>query len=101
MLAKGPGWSEWSVLGLLFMMLIIANFRGCLLNPGDARRALEEQGYKDPVVEEQHICFAGFRGCSGSDAAAFDVEATNVLGKRVKLLVCAGWPFKGLTVRSK
>jgi hypothetical protein len=51
-------------------------------------------------VLDKNIFFVNWKGCSRGDDAQFDVKATNALDVDVDLVVCAGWPFKGVTIRS-
>jgi hypothetical protein len=64
-------------------------------------KAVAKQGYSNPVVTSSHVLFVSWRGCSGSDDAAYGMVATNSNGQVVELIACAGWPFKGVTVRTK
>lgn len=63
--------------------------------------AVEKQGYSNVQVLDKHIFFTGWRGCSSADAAVFEIRATNARGQDVDILACAGWPFKGVTVRTE
>jgi len=74
---------------------------GACIDDGDVKGAVSKQGYKDVVIKDKHIVAVSWRGCSDSDEAAYKVTATNANGQRVDLIVCAGWPFKGVTIRTK
>lgn len=63
--------------------------------------AVEKQGYSDVTTTNSHFLFVSWRGCSKGDDACYKMEATNSRGQRVKIIACAGWPFKGVTVRTK
>ena len=63
--------------------------------------AVSKQGYSDVHIQHIHPFFASFFGCSNGDAAAYKMSATNALGRKVNLIACAGWPFKGVTVRTE
>jgi hypothetical protein len=74
--------------------------RGSCADPQSAVTALKNQGFSHVIIIDQSYMFVGVRGCDGSDAARFTAQATNPVGKRVKLYVCVGWPFKGATIRT-
>jgi hypothetical protein len=82
------------ILGLIFLPM-------AYLDNGVALRAAETSGYTDARVLDSHYFFSSMYGCSKGDDAAFDVAAKNPQGKPVQIVVCAGWPFKGATVRVK
>jgi len=86
-----------AIIAMLFMLTAC----GMFVKEDKVTKAVEKQGYTNVQVLDKHIFFVNWRGCSKSDEAAFDVLATNALGQNVDLVVCAGWPFKGVTVRSK
>jgi hypothetical protein len=71
-----------------------------LADEDQAVRAVTNLGFTDVKVESRAVFFLNLRGCSQGDSAGFTVTGNNPLGKRVKLLVCVGWPFKGATVRA-
>jgi hypothetical protein len=81
------------------IVLPLIVFRGSCVEQEVALHAVQVEGYTDAKVVDRHNVFAGWQGCAGEDAVGFDVEATNVKGERVKLLVCAGWWLKAATVR--
>lgn len=64
-------------------------------------RALETQGYSDISITGRDWLFYGFTGCDKNDAVRFTAEATNPAGKKVEIYVCAGWPMKGATIRTR
>ncbi len=66
-----------------------------------AEDAAETQGYSGANATACHKFFVGWRGCSGSDAWACEVSATNPAGRKVEVEVCMGWALKGATVRSR
>ncbi len=74
---------------------------GYLVDDADVLRTLEAHGFSDVRVTSRHEIAPEFFGCGKDDAAAFEAEATNASGRRVGVVVCAGWPFKGATVRVK
>jgi len=89
---------------LIVLMILAIALTGCFgacVSDDSVVTAVENQGYTDVEILDKDIVLVGWAGCSDDDAAAYEVKATNSLGKRVNLLVCAGWPFKGVTVRSK
>ncbi|MEK7584654.1 MAG: hypothetical protein AAB490_05390 [Patescibacteria group bacterium] len=75
-------------------------FPGAYVSDEKIIAAVENQGFSDVRILDKDITFISWRGCGKDDDAAFQVEATNALGKRVPLTACAGWPFKGVTIRS-
>jgi hypothetical protein len=95
-----------AVRGILFFLVVLvisffAFCSGCLVSEDVAIRALETQGFSNVRVTDKHWILVGMQGCSDSDAAKFDAEATNSAGRRVQLYVCAGWLWKGATVRTQ
>jgi hypothetical protein len=85
-------------LWLGFVLLVMG--RGSCADPQSAVTALKNQGFSNIIIVDQSYMLVGVRGCDGSDAARFTAQATNPAGKRVKMYVCVGWPFKGATLRS-
>jgi hypothetical protein len=73
---------------------------GCLVEEEQAIQAMTNFGFTDVKVESRFIFFVQWQGCSKSDAVGFHVNGMNAQGKRIKMIVCVGWPFKGATVRS-
>lgn len=86
------------VLAFIFTLLITS--RGLFVSNDIAINALEDQGYTNVEITNKHWFMFGLIGCADSDAAKFDVIATNPSGNKVELYVCSGWPFKGSTIRS-
>lgn len=84
----------------LVFIFIFAIFRGGFVDPEEAVRALEIQGYSNVQIMDSKWLLVGFRGCETTDATRFDMSAKNPAGKPVNLFVCVGWPFKGATVRT-
>jgi len=62
---------------------------------------VEKQGYAKVALGTKHYIFVSFRGCSSHDAAMWEAKGINAHGKKVDLIVCSGWPFKGVTVRTE
>ena len=91
------------VLSAILFGIVCLSFTGCgaFVNDSDVVRAVEKQGYSDVSIQDSHIFFVNWRGCSKEDDAAYSLVATNSAGNRVDLIACAGWPFKGVTVRTK
>lgn len=77
---------------LLFALLALA-LVGCT-NAGDAREALDAQGFTDITITG-YDWFA----CSEDDWNHTGFIATNPQGKRVSGTVCSGLLFKSATVR--
>ena len=85
---------------VLVLALCIASC-GVLVDKEDVILAVAKQGYSDVKIMSSSYVMVETAGCSSSDSAAFEVSALNPLGKRVKLIACAGWPFKGVTIRTR
>lgn len=88
---------------ILITLLLVFSLVGCglLANKDKAVRALQDAGYSDIKITDRHVLFVGMRGCSDDDSVAFKATATNPIGKKVKVLVCAGWLLKGATIRTR
>lgn len=85
----------------LFLTFFVASC-GYMVDEDEVIRAAEKQGYSNIEITAGHqISPKWFGGCSDSDDAAFDAIATNSLGHRVDITICAGWPFKGVTIRTR
>lgn len=85
---------------IVICIVLLAFFRGILVDESIATRALEKRGYEDVQVLKKDWFLVGVRGCEGTDAAKFVVRATNPAKKTVEVNVCVGWPFKGATLRT-
>ena len=85
---------------VLFLGACALWFPGPYVSDEKIMTAVANQGYTDVKILDKDVTFISWRGCGKDDDAAFQVEATNALGKRVPLTACAGWPFKGVTIRS-
>lgn len=82
-------------------LIFISVFSGAfLVDESKAVRALETQGYTNVEITSRDWFAVSVRGCAKEDVVKFNAEVTNPAGKRVKLFVCVGWPFKGATVRT-
>ena len=81
--------------------LILLAGNGCMVSEKETIRAAEKQGYQDVQIKERHNFFSGWHGCGSSDSAAFKAKAKNPRGDDVDIIICAGWPFKGVTVRTE
>jgi hypothetical protein len=89
---------------ILFVLLAVACLSsgcGLLVSDSNTVDAVAKQGYSDVHILHIHPFFASFFGCSNGDVAAYKMSATNALGRKVNLIACAGWPFKGVTVRTE
>jgi hypothetical protein len=89
-----------AIIAVAVLFFGAAMCRGAMADEAGAVEALETQGFSDVTITGHAYMLVGLRGCSEKDAARFDATATNPLGKRVDVQVCAGWPFKGHTVRT-
>ena len=92
-----------ALLAIALPPLAGCNIPGCgaLVSDDNTVEAVMKQGYSDVQIKASHIFFVSWHGCGDSDRAAYKMAATNALGQRVDLIVCAGWPFKGVTVRTE
>lgn len=86
-------------IGLVFLALMMTSC-GTFVDTDRVARAVEKQGYRDVKITRKHIFFIAWRGCGKDDDAAFKATALNATGQQVDLTACAGWPFKGVTVRT-
>lgn len=86
---------------VVFLSLGFAGCSGACVDDGEVKSAVEKQGYSNVVIKEKFIVTHSYRGCSDSDDAAYKMQADNPKGDRVDIIVCAGWPFKGVTIRTK
>lgn len=85
---------------LIVLIFAVSLFRGVFVSDDVGVKALENQGYTNIRVTDNSFFVVGLRGCDGKDAARITATVTNSQGKDVTLYVCAGWPFKGATVRN-
>jgi len=83
------------------VILVLCLFSGLFAKKDVAIRTLENQGFADVLIVDKAWFFVGFRGCDATDAARFTAIAKNPRDKEVTIYVCAGWPFKGGTIRSR
>lgn len=74
-------------------------FYGIVISDDIAYRALEANGFSNVSKIEKDTFFVDWKGGGNDDVVKFTVEATNPVGKQVKVAVFAGWPFKGATIR--
>lgn len=89
------------IIYLLFMATIVVPlFRGMFVTSNVGVRALEAQGFTNVRIIDNSFFAVGVRGCDAQDAARITAIVTNSQGKDATLYVCAGWPFKGATVRN-
>lgn len=86
---------------LLMISLFLLAGCGAWVDEADAINGVENMGFTNVKIISKHIFAPNWNGCGSDDDVAFKVRATNPTGKRVNLIVCAGWPFKGVTVRSQ
>lgn len=85
---------------MVCLSLLVLTSCGAFVSEDHVIKAVGKQGYRNVKIQAKHIFFVSWRGCSKSDDACFDALATNPLGQEVDILICAGWPFKGVTVRT-
>lgn len=74
---------------------------GCgeFVDDSRALKAVETAGYTKAVITGKHGMAAGWNGCGKDDAVAFDIAATNPIGKPVAITVCCGLWMKSCTIR--
>lgn len=90
---------------VLCMALVLAILLGSTTGCGEAvsvqrpTDAIEAAGFTEVRIVGKHGMAPTFYGCGEDDAVAFDAEATNPTGKRVKITACCGLVFKGCTLR--
>lgn len=66
----------------------------------DAKRAAENAGFANVVIESEHRLSPRWSaGCGEGDSVGFNGHGTNAQGKRVALHVCCGDVGKACTVR--
>lgn len=82
-------------------LTIVVESRGIFVSENKALQELEVQGYSDIKITDSDWFFVSLRGGATDDAARFEAEAINPIGKKVKVSVYCGWPLKGATIRSK
>lgn len=92
-LAKGFG------VAIVIGLLSLGMYRGEWVSNDVALKAVSDEGYTQAQITERHSILAAWYGCDEKDAACFKVTAKNSQGKPVKLVVCAGFVFKAVTVR--
>ena len=97
---KGCSALEFIYIIAMVVMILFVLFRGIFVNDQIAKDSLKIQGYTNIEITDKSWLLVGLRGCDGSDAAKFKVRATNPLGKKIDCYICAGWPFKGATLRT-
>ena len=86
-----------TIIGLIVLILI--QFYGAIISPGEAVRALTKQGYSDIEIKSHHYLLVPFRGCGSADVAKFIANVTNANKVHTEVFVCIGW-LKGATVRT-
>lgn len=82
------------------LILLVKCFGGVLVSEKGALETVTTMGFSEAQALHKGIFFVGWRGCSDSDYAKFEIRAKNPLGKPVNLIVCGGL-FKGYTLRSE
>lgn len=64
-----------------------------------ARRALETQGFTEPIITERSV-WGELHGC-GRNELSYVATATNPAGRRVEVIACCGVWMKACTIRSR
>jgi hypothetical protein len=90
-------------LAVAWLIVAFTWYQGVFVSQDDVVAAVEKQAYSDVVVDDKDIFFVNFWGgeCGEMDDALFEITATNALGNRVEIIACAGWPWKGVTIRTQ
>lgn len=85
----------------MIIMLLSIIFVGCswYVQEDVPTRALENAGFTDIQCGEKNFITPSWSGCSSSDGVAFKCVATNPVGKRVRVTVCASGWLKSATIR--
>jgi hypothetical protein len=90
---------------VVFVLAIMFNapIRGAFVKSDVALQAAQAQLGANVELGSKHVWFVHWRGCDKGDVAMFKVQPySDAQGKIVdNAIVCAGWPFKGTTVRFK
>lgn len=88
---------------LVLVIAAVAIFGGVFTSTTKAQHIAQTQLSPQAEVAGKTIFFVGMRGCDRYDSAMFRVKPyTGVNGQIVdNAIICAGWPFKGYTVRFK
>jgi hypothetical protein len=72
--------------------------RGSCVDSSVAYSAMRDSGFTDVKIIDTFTWTADVNGCDQNDAVGFKVTAKRD-GRPVRAIVCAGYPFKGATVR--
>jgi len=83
----------------IFIFVLFISSCGALVDEQVAVNALQNAGFTNIKITDKDYILYAFRGCSEDDSVIFMATATNPAKKKVEVSVCAGWPFKGATVR--
>jgi hypothetical protein len=81
-------------------IFIVSLFGGAFVEDDRVISGVQSHGFAQPVILSKSIGLVHLEGCSTDDSALYRVSAINPRGATVQLLVCAGYPFKGVTVRT-
>lgn len=84
---------------IVFHVAALIWFPGYYVSDKSVIEAVEVYGFTDVKIKDKDLFWIDWAGCGKDDDAMFEVSATNVAGKKVNLMACAGWPFKGVTLR--
>lgn len=85
----------------MICLVVYACYKSADTSDARAIHAAETQGFTHVKVLDKHYFVPQWYGCGHDDDLGWDIEATNPIGQRVQLIVCAGFWMKGATVRSK
>jgi len=78
---------------IILILLAVGMLSACT-EPGNAKRILEDQGYRDVQITGY-----SFFACSKDDTFHTGFKAISPVGKPVSGTVCAGLIFKNSTIR--
>lgn len=94
------------VFALLFILVLFVGLfggpiSGSFVSTESAQKLAHAQLSPDATIGEKTVWFVGFKGCENGEVARFKVLP--YIGKDGSLvdnaIICAGWPFKGMTIR--
>jgi hypothetical protein len=102
---KGQTFVEFAiVVGVIVgILILIFNFpiRGSLVSLTKAQEIAHQQLSPDAEITGRAVWFVSSRGCEKGEVAMFFVQPYEGKDKTMvdNAVICAGWPFKGMTPR--
>ena len=94
--------SNWQPIALILLALLVLvafNCRGFFVEDTVILRTVKAQGFINYTVTDKAWFMVGWRGCDQNDAVKFEVTAFTKNKEKIDFIACAGWPFKGTTIR--